>query len=324
MTGSAAIIGAGQIGFAAATAFATAGWQVIVYARTRPRWLKGALSFEPYQLGEMSAPAADCVVDTLAFDADDAARYDPAKVGRLIVVSSASVYRDANGRTLDEAAQNGFPDLPVGMDEEQATVAPGPETYSTRKIRMEQQAIRNFSERATIVRPCAIHGPHSRHPREWWFVKRLLDGRLRIPLALNGESRFQTTAAATIGAFAVHAAAHALGGVYNLSDTVAPSVRDIGEMVMARIEASTELVGMDNYPAHQVGRTPWSIPAPFVVSAEKAIRAGFAGAKLYHESAGPAVDWLRTVPVKGWEHAFPQLAAYPWDMFDYASEDALL
>jgi len=33
-------------------------------------------------------------------------------VGALVIVSSSSVYRDDAGRTLDEAAQNGFPELP--------------------------------------------------------------------------------------------------------------------------------------------------------------------------------------------------------------------
>ena len=34
--------------------------------------------------------------------------------------------------------------------------------------------------------------------REAWFVKRILDGRRRIPLAYSGESRFHTTATANL------------------------------------------------------------------------------------------------------------------------------
>jgi hypothetical protein len=55
------------------------------------------------------------------------------RVGALVVVSSASVYRDAAGRTLDEAAASGFPELPVPIPETQPTVEPGAATYSTRK-----------------------------------------------------------------------------------------------------------------------------------------------------------------------------------------------
>jgi hypothetical protein len=49
------------------------------------------------------------------------------RVGALVVVSSASVYRDA-GRTLDEAAASGFPELPVPIPETQPTVEPGAAT----------------------------------------------------------------------------------------------------------------------------------------------------------------------------------------------------
>ena len=104
-------------------------------------------------------------------------------VGTLIVISSASVYRDAEGRSLDEAASGGFPDLPVPIGEDQPTVSPGPQTYSTRKAALEQALLENSRRPVTILRPCAIHGEGSRHPREWWFVKRILDGRREVPLA---------------------------------------------------------------------------------------------------------------------------------------------
>ena len=59
-------------------------------------------------------------------------------IGLIIVVSSSSVDRDGAGRTLDGAAATGFPNLPEPMSERQATVDPGPETYSTRKVALER------------------------------------------------------------------------------------------------------------------------------------------------------------------------------------------
>ena len=50
----------------------------------------------------------------------------------------------------------------------------------------------------TVLRPGAIHGVGSRHPREWWFVKRILDGRRAVPLAWDGQSRFHASATSNI------------------------------------------------------------------------------------------------------------------------------
>ncbi|MGB3470411.1 MAG: hypothetical protein WBA51_06295 [Erythrobacter sp.] len=321
MARSVAIIGAGQIGFGSALAFREAGWDVRVLARSEPEWTGGDIAFERYTAGEDAAPGADVVLDTIAFDEDDIARYDPQRVGRLIAVSSASVYVDYTGRTLDEAAQNGFPDLPDPISEEQMTVRPGPETYSTRKVRMEQAAQRAFGPRATILRPCAIHGPYSRHPREWWFVNRIKDRRRTIPLAFDGNSVFHTTSARSLGRLAAFLAVNELGGVWNAADDDAPSVREIGQAIAAHFGKRIRFYGMDGAPQGSVGRTPWSIPKPFMVDTGKAIEAGFEGFGQYADGIGSTIDWLRSVRSDDWRTAFPQLAAYPWDMFDYTAED---
>ena len=123
-------------------------------------------------------------MDCIAFDESDADQLNSVQTsaGRIIAVSSASIYCDEKGRTLDEARKCGFPDFPIPIREDHATVAPGPETYSTRKIAMERRLLDQAGDRTTILRPAAIHGPRSKHAREWWFVRRLLDGRRRIPL----------------------------------------------------------------------------------------------------------------------------------------------
>ena len=322
MPGTVAIVGAGQIGFAAAKAFIAEGWSVRVLARSKPAWPMGEARFESYIAGSDKTPSADVVLDTIAFDATDIARYDPGSIGRLIAISSASVYCDAEGRTLDEANGNGFPLFNAPRSEVDPTVTPGPATYSTRKIAMEQTAKEKFGERATILRPCAIHGPWSRHPREWWFVKRFLDGRSRIPLAHPHASRFQTTSVDLIGRFAVGAADRELGGIFNLADSDAPDVGEIGRTLASRCCTPVEFVDLGNLDG-LVGQTPWSVPRPFIISGEKAVAAAELEPQTYAESVSPAVDWLvKTSPVD-WQAAFPHLARYSWDLFDYAAEDAL-
>ncbi|MDN3645061.1 NAD-dependent epimerase/dehydratase family protein [Pontixanthobacter aestiaquae] len=337
---SVAIIGAGQIGYATAMAFIDRGWSVTVYARTAPSWPLGtsklrrglidkALKWRPFDAAfrqhdasENPAPNADLVLDTIAFDAADVERYDPNRVGRLIAISSASVYCDQKGRTLDEAAQNGFPEFGGAVSENQSTVAPGPETYSTRKIRMEQRAAKLFGDRATILRPCAIYGEWSRHPREWWFIKRLLDGRSQIPLIHGGLSQFQTTSVEDIAYFAVDAAEQSLGGVYNVADEGCPTVAEIGEILSDPFDNPPELVPLDG--AGLVGRTPWSVAKPFSISNARMVAAGYDLPSTYGSGAPQAARWLRELNPADWQTAFPQLAAYPWDLFDYDTEDSFL
>ena len=325
MARSVAIVGAGQIGHAAWYCLRDEGNKATVHARSKPDWLRGFDDhFHSYLLDEHKAPETEVVFDTIAFDAKDVERYDPDRVGRLILVSSASVYCDAGGRTLDEAAQNGFPQFDGAIAETQATVPAGPETYSTRKIRMEERAIELFGDRVTILRPCAIYGPHSRHAREWWFVKRMLDGRWRIPLSCSGASQFQTTNADLIGDFVVAAVEDCLGGIYNIADATSSTVLEIGRAIAHFLEVDVRFECFEDYPEASVGRTPWSVPRPFVIDGAKAARDGRLAKVTYEVEAAEAVKWLQRCCPTDWRTAFPQLAAYPWDLFDYAAEDTVM
>ena len=328
MARSIAIIGAGQIALEVALSAFAAGWRIMICSRTRPAWREFYDEWRPYITPRDEPPKADFVVDTIAFDAADLECYDPKAITRLIVISSASVYCDAQGRTLDEAAVKGWPEFGGAISEDNPTVAPGPETYSTRKMRMELAAQDRFGEKATILRPCAIYGQYSRHPREWWFVKRLLDGRTRIPLILGGSSRFQTTCARTIGLAARQAIVQELGGAYNVADRDAPNVLEIGEAILEAMRHHPQCQGARFEPvgdAGLVGRTPWSVGESMVVSSaklESAVAEEFDGLSEFYASAVKAtVHWLSEHNPDNWRAAFPQLAAYPWDLFDYAAED---
>lgn len=322
MTRSVAIIGAGQIGFAAAQAFTTSGWDVRILARTRPRWHdERDTRFERYVVGEDPAPSADVVLDTIAYDEGDVARYDPHAIGRLITVSSASVYIDYGGRTLEQAAETGFPDFSDGVTEEQLTVAAGSASYSTRKVRMERAAAERFGGNTSNIRPGPIYGPWSRHPREWWFVKRIKDRRRVIPLAFEGASVFHTTNVRDISELAVFLAENDLGGSYNIADDYPPSVKEIGQTIAEIFGKRIRFYGIEGPPLSNVGRTPWSLPSPFKINCDKAYEAGFDRFSNYAEGVMEAIDWLRAQRFDDWRTAFPQLAAYPWDLFDYDAED---
>lgn len=233
---------------------------------------------------------------------------------------------DAEGRTIDEARETGFPEFAAAITEEQPVVAPGPASYSTRKVALERALLDGAKTPAAILRPCAVHGPGSRAPREWFFVKRLLDGRTRIPLAYKGESRFHTAAAINIAALLETLAGTSLTGIWNIADPETPSVAEIARAIMDTMGRTAELVPLktEGYPP-RAGVTPWSLPHPVICSTQKACRAGYRPESGYAAAVKPLCDWLAaSIDTGDWREDLPGLAAYPWNLFDYAAEDAVL
>lgn len=326
--------GTGQIGLAVAERLLKDGWQVTLGSRGKQRLPSHITEMgakfcrvdrtEFAELASAIGSGCDLLVDTVAFDAAHAGQLLAVQhdVGQIIAISSASVYSDAQGRTLDEARQNGFPELPHRMSEEQSTVEPGPSTYSTRKVAMERAVMDGATCPVAVLRPCAIHGPFSAHPREWWFVKRLLDGRKKIPMAYCGRSQFQTSATENIGALVSALAGSKLSGVFNIGDPDAPTVLEIGKAIVAAcaIDADLVLVDTQTYPP-RVGATPWSVPKPFTIDDAKARSAGYRPVGSYQETVARTCRWLLGHKPGDWRAKFPQLALYPYDMFDYGAED---
>jgi nucleoside-diphosphate-sugar epimerase len=330
--------GTGQIGLALAETLLTAGWTVTVGSRGQrelPRGLaeRGARTVvfdrdEAGALGRALGRGADALVDVTAYGpAHGRQLLDVQRdVGSLIAVSSSSVYRDVAGRTLDEAVANGFPALPDPVAETQPTVAPGDETYSTRKVALERVLLDAAAIPVTILRPAAIHGPGSIHPREWWFVKRMLDGRAVIPLAFDGQSRFHTTAVRNIAELARVALDLPGTRVLNIADPEAPSVAEIGAAIAAHLGYRGRFLGLADrgFPA-TIGRTPWSVPRPFVLDTAAAWALGYRPVTTYAAAVGATCDDLAGVSPHGdWQARFPVLAGYPYDHFDYRAEDLAL
>jgi nucleoside-diphosphate-sugar epimerase len=209
--------------------------------------------------GALGGSSADAVIDTIAYAADHANQLleiEPG-VGSFVVISSSSVYRDPTGRTLDKARKGGFPDFPSPLKETQPTVDPGPETYSTRKIALERQLLDHARQPVTVLRPCAIHGPHSVHPREWWFVKRMLDGRSAIPLAYRGESRFHTSATVNIAALACTGLQNPGTRILNAAVPAAMTVAEIAAAIATHLDFRGEFLPVnDNSYPPTIGASP--------------------------------------------------------------------
>ncbi|HEX7820925.1 MAG TPA: hypothetical protein VF463_09930 [Sphingobium sp.] len=328
--------GTGQIGRAVAGNLLIAGWDVSIAARGH-RALPDSLIALGAKSVTLDRENREELMGALGDGADaliDVTAYGPVEghqllevqsgIGALVVVSSSSVYRDDTGRTLDEAAQNGFPELPDPIAETQQTVAPGDATYSTRKVALENLLLDKATVPVTILRPAAIHGPASVHPREWWFVKRMLDGRQAIPLAYEGRSRFHTSSVLNIAELTRIALDRPSRRILNIADPEALSVAEIGSAIARHMGYMGQLVLVsgDAFPA-RIGRTPWSVPRPFVLDTSAARALGYSPVTTYPKSIGAICDDLASGDTgEVWGQHFPILASYPYDLFDYAAEDS--
>lgn len=333
---SAIIIGGtGQIGQAIAQNLLRSGWDVSLTHRGNSKvpenlLQQGAKSIihdrQNDRLEDAIGSGTDIVIDTIAYDAKHGQQLLEIQedVGAFVVISSSSVYCDEKGRSLDEALLNGFPDVPQAMTESQSTLPPGDDNYSTKKVALELCLLEKCVSPVTILRPCAIHGVNSVHPREWWFIKRMLDGRSEIPLAYKGQSRFHTTAVANIAGLIDVIVNKASPPILNIGDDQCLTVTEIGQTIADYLGFSVRFVdGDDTFPA-KIGANPWSVPTPFMIDSAAARSLGFIP-QSYEKTVGPACDWLMDTAKRNQSsNLFPVFDTYKDNPFDYAAEDIFL
>ena len=327
----------GQLGAAVAGRLLEAGWQVWGAARgdrMPPAWLlkRGVRPVEgtndSYQgVGRALEFPMDAAFVPTAFDVPDAVDLlaAAARVGSLVVVSSSSVYADGAGRSLDEAGDTGFPVFDGPISEETRTVEPGPQTYSTRKAAMEHTLLSSAFP-VTVLRPCAIYGPLARHPREWWFVKRALNGRNRIPVCREAKSVFHTSSARGIAELAEICMSSPKQRILNVADATALTVAEIAAAIERAIGLPLNLFPFEGRPVgpSYVGWTPWSVERSYVLDTSRASRLGWHGGE-YRDHVADACRWLvETARTGDWRQHFTAFAQYGFDAFDYQAEDAWL
>jgi nucleoside-diphosphate-sugar epimerase len=325
MPRAALIGGNGMIGRAAARALAGDGWDVVAVSRsgTLPEGLaelgiQAAVAdrADDAQLRAALGSGADVVLDTVAFTREHGEQLNALAglAGSLIVISSASVYADDEGRALDGVGDT--PVMPVPILETQRTAEPGDATYSTRKAELEQTLLEGPLP-ATLLRACAIHGPGAKHPREIFFVKRAVDGRRRVALSWMGESRFHTTSVANLAELIRLAAAKPGDRALNAGDPDPPTTLGICRAIGDALGHEFEPVllpgeGYDN---------PWAAEQPFVVSMAAAEQElGYRPVTTYPEAVRETSGWLvgELEAGRNWD------GTYLEGMLDYAAEDEAL
>ncbi len=325
--------GNGQIGVPTALALAADGWHVRVLHRgTRPlapdladagvREVRGDHT-DVADLTRALGGGADLLVDCIGYDATDAQRVATcaADVGSAVVISSAAVYADDHGRSL---GSDDPPRFPVPVLETQPTVPGSAPGYAGGKVRYENAWLAT-GRPVTVLRPGAIHGRYARNPREWYVLKRILDGRRDVVLAHGGTSRFQTTAARTIAELVRLAAAHPGTRVLNAADPQAPTVAEIVAAVAADRGAVLTVHPLAGPPRGDLGLNPWAVPHPMVLDMTAAARElGYRPVCRYAEALTEYLDWLEQVAAGDWRAELTELPTGEVDLFDYRGEDAWL
>jgi len=280
-------------------------------------------------LRDLLRRGADLLVDTVGTTRDDAVQLLPflGDVGSTVFVSSKAVYVDEQGRhanSLDKPVFGG----PV--TELQPTVLPGDgdptsrDGYAAAKVAAEQVLL-DHGAPVTVLRPSRVHGPGTGRPREWFVVRRVLDGRERVLLADRGRGVDHTTAATGIASLVRLVADAPDRRILNVADADAPSALEIVRTVAAHLDHRFEEVLLDEDAPAFVGVTPWSSPTPSVLDTAAARSLGWQPPE-FATAVLPELDWLvetaHAVPADG---DVPWAADPYWDrMFDYGPEDAAL
>ena len=278
-------------------------------------------------LDAVLAGGADLVVDCVAYTAAHAQLLveRAAGLGAIVALSSKAVYVDAHGC---HSNSDDPPDFGGPVVETTATLEPDFSGeyqsrlgYGTNKVAMEQTLLA-ASCPVSILRPSRIHGPGSSRPREWFVVRRLRDGRTRLPLAHGGRTGNHPTAAVNLARLVRVCAEQPATRVLNAADPGTPTAADIAQAIAAAAELPLEIVGLDEGVPDAWGRSPWGTWPPFFLDMSAAAGIGYTPVGTYAETVAATVHELRALPPA--DSAAIDADPFFTGRFDYALDDAAL
>ncbi|TFD77487.1 NAD-dependent epimerase/dehydratase family protein [Cryobacterium psychrophilum] len=325
---SALIIGGtGQLGVAAAGRLGRAGWDVTVTYRgdapADPRGATRSIRLDHADSDALFAAARgrDLVLDTAAFDAENATQLAglAGDVGSLVVISTGMLYAPA-------------PDTEP-LTEEAPVINESGMSYPAAKVRLEQALLAVRDLPVSILRPGAIHGPHTTELREWFFIKRVFDGRRSVLLADHGGRPLSTSATVNVAELVLLCAEQPGLRVLNAVDEQAHSPAEMARLVFALMQHDAEVHTFAGPPRGGVGASPWDRGQSEVLSMAAAReQLGYRPAVSYVDGLAIDIRWasdaVTAAQERGasWRQVFPYTAARHGerDWFRYAAEDAFL
>lgn len=260
----------------------------------------------------------DAVIDVVPMNERDVRALVEATQGRIhrsVFISSGDVY--ALGLPLP------IPENAPRQPAQHVNWFLDGETVLYSKVAMEDEvfrAVREWGYPATVLRLPAIYGPHDPLAREWYFVKRVLDGRKEIALPAPGQILFHRGYVEDVAWAAVTALEQpvAVGKVYNIGHERVWTTWALAEAV-ARVRAHQWKI-IEVPAKHLPMGNPYAPPYHILYDLSR-IRAdlGYHDSVSLEEGLARTVDWLcRNQPTAdnwGLRHYMPH------DAFDYAAED---
>ena len=340
MTRALILGGTGAIGRATAFRLLAGGWRVEVTGRDPARMpaevasaggrFAGVDRADLDRLTTLVGDGVDLLVDCLCFTAADAAQLLrlATHAGSTVMISSKAVYVDDAGNHSNSDTPPAF-DGPLG--ERQPTLSPGGgdhttrEGYGTNKVAAEHVLL-DSGLPVTVLRPSKIHGAGAARPREWVFVKRVLDRRPALFLAGRGAGVDHPSGAANIASLIEMVASRPDARILNVADPDAPSAVEISRTIAAHLGYEWEEILLldDIYPS--LGRHPWDARPPIVLDMTAALDLGYAPVGSYAATVVGEVDWL--VAAAGGRAGADRVPTEDDPFFapflDYAAEDSFL
>jgi len=332
------LAGTGAIGWAAARRLTAAGWEVTVTGRN-PEHVPPGLGAsgaryvladrdDPASLPRVMAHGADLLVDCACHTAAHASGLLPflADASSSVMISTKAVYVDARGR---HSNSNDPPEFGRPVSETQPTLRPNRAPYQSRegygpnKVAAEETLLAS-GHPVTVLRPSKVHGSWSRQPREWYFVKRVLDRRPAVLLAHRGTGADHPSAALNIAALIETVADRPGRRILNIADPDCPDGATIASVVAAHLGHSWRAVLLDESAPPALGRHPWDRVPPVVLDTTAARELGYTPAGTYAETVVEEIDWL--VGIRATGHPLARVVADPCHPGppDYAPEDDYL
>ena len=332
--------GTGAIGVATALRLRARGWDVTVTSRDPAhvppplavagvRHVVGERGDAPHLAAVLGA-GADLLVDAACYDAAHARAVAPLlrDVASVVMISSKAVYVDDAGRHANSAEP---PRFAGPIHETQATLRPDARalgagaSYGGAKVAAEEVLLAGGAP-VSVLRPSKVHGAWSRQPREWIFVRRVLDGRDVVLLRGGGRGADHPSAAANVAALIETVARVPAARILNVADPDCPTVGQIAQAVAAALGHAWRVIDVPVADASAVGRTPWDRDPPVRLDTQAARALGYQPAGDYATTIPEELDWLVATARQPDGSAWLPGPGDPFfaPLLDYASEDAWL
>jgi len=277
-------------------------------------------------LARILRDGTDLLVDALCFTAADARQLMPLldDVTSAVMLSSKAVYVDQEGRHSNSESS---PHFALPIREDHPTMSPSNSDYNSRegyganKVAAEQVLL-DSGLPVTVIRASKVHGEGAARPREWMFVKRVLDRRPAVFLAHRGEGTDHTTAAVNTAALIERIAAVPGRRVLNSADPDAPSGLEIARTIAGYFNHEWDEILLNDDAEPALGHHPWDTRPPIILDTTASLELGYVPVGSYAQTVPAELDWLV-------EAAGAGLAPMTEDPFvapllDYAAEDRYL